>query len=635
MIMVTNPVPTAAARTRQVPVLSGVTDSGVANFEAVERTFAEMVQDRAEFEPEEVAFCHWDGTRAIPTTWAQYASAVREVALGLAALNVARGDRVAIMAPGRGEWVITALGILSAGAIPVGVYPMSSAAEVRQLVRHSEAVAMVVGDDADVAKVAAVAPELPALRAVISFDGAPSGLPKTVVSKTWADLRESGRAHDAANPSLFDELLDEGDIDQSAALFYTSGSTGAPKGVIHTHRTLQYSVLGAAVLNPELTTIRRDSVSFLGLSHVSPALSGVFTPIMTRAVVTFCRMDQLSEALRGVRPTGIVWPPRLHEKLLSVALAAIKETPASFQKSYEDAMLVAREVAAARRRGDVVPAELQARYDQAQEQVFLPLRAKLGMDRVNVAWTASGAMAPEVHALWQMWGLDLRELYGTTETAGWVLAQWDRAFPPPGTVGKAMPDPRFAIKTSSEGELLVKGPLLFSGYWNNPEATAEVMDGEWYRTGDLVEIDASGEVKLIGRAKDIIVTNGGKTISPQPIEMRLKASPLVEEAVVVGDGRKYLTVLIWPTEKGSRLDRDALQEGLRAWIEELNTEFARPLQLKDFRIAPRALSPGAGELTAKGTIRRAAVLTSFSALVDEMYSAAEHTEFARQAGLQG
>ena len=633
--MVTNPVPTAAARTRQVPVLSGVTDSGVANFEAVERTFAEMVQDRAEFEPEEVAFCHWDGARAIPTTWAQYASAVREVALGLAALNVTRGDRVAIMAPGRGEWVVTALGILSAGAIPVGVYPMSSAAEVRQLVGHSEAVAMVVGDDADVAKVAIVAPELPALRAVISFDGAPSGLPKTVVSKTWADLRESGRAHDAANPSLFDELLDEGDIDQSAALFYTSGSTGAPKGVIHTHRTLQYSVLGSAVLNPELTSIRRDSVSFLGLSHVSPALSGVFTPIMTRAVVTFCRMDQLSEALRGVRPTGVVWPPRLHEKLLSVALAAIKETPASFQKSYEDAMAVARELAAARRRGDAVPAELQARYDQAQEQVFLPLRAKLGVDRVNVAWTASGAMTLEVHALWQMWGVDMRELYGTTETAGWVLAQWDRAFPTPGTVGKAMPDPRFAIKTSSEGELLVKGPLLFRGYWNNPEATAEVMDGEWYRTGDLVEIDASGEVKLIGRAKDIIVTNGGKTISPQPIEMRLKASPLVEEAVVVGDGRKYLTVLIWPTEKGSRLAGDALQDGLRAWIEELNTELARPLQLKDFRIAPRALSPGAGELTAKGTIRRAAVLTSFSALVDEMYDAAEHNEFAGQARLQG
>ncbi|GIQ75448.1 fatty-acid--CoA ligase [Bradyrhizobium sp. RD5-C2] len=631
--MVTNPA--AAARARQVPVLSGVVDSGVANFEAVERTFAQMVQDRAGVEPEEVAFCQWDGTRAIPTTWAQYASAMREVALGLAALGVTRGDRVAIMAPGRGEWVITALAILSAGAIPVGVYPTSAAAEVRQLVGHSEAVAMVVGDHADVAKVAAVVPELPALRVVISFDGAPSGLPETIVSKTWADLREAGRALDETNPALFDFLLDGGHIDQTAALFYTSGSTGAPKGVIHTHRTLQYSILGSAVLNPELTKTRRDSVSFLGLSHVSPALSGVFSPIMTRAVVTFCRLDQSSEALRGARPTGIVWPPRLHEKLLSGALSAIKAAPASFQKSYEDAMAVAREVAATRRSGEAVPVALQARYDQVQEKVFLPLRAQLGVDRVGVAWTASGAMTPEVHALWQMWGVDLRELYGTTETCGWVLAQWDRAFPPPGTVGKAMPDPRFAIKTSSEGELLVKGPLLFRGYWNDPEATAEVMDGEWYRTGDLVEIDASGEVKLIGRAKDIIVTNGGKTISPQPIEVRLKACPLVEEAVVVGDGRRYLTALIWPSENGGRLEKAVLQDGLRTWIEDLNAEHARPLQLKDFRIAPRALSLGAGELTSKGTIRRAAVLTSFSALVDEMYSAAEHNEFAGQARLQG
>lgn len=623
--MATNSVSTAAAGTRRAPALVSAN-----NFEAIERTFAQMVQDRAEIEPDEVAFRQWDGTHAVPTTWAQYASAVREVSLGLAALGVAPGDRIAIMAAGRTEWVITALGILSAGAIPVGVYPTSAAAEVKQLVGHSEAVAIVVGDADDVAKVAAVASELSALRAVISFDGAPSGLPEAVVSKTWADLRESGRAHDAANPSLFDKLLEGGDIDQPAALFYTSGSTGAPKGVVHTHRTLQYSILGTAILNPELTG---SPLSFLGLSHVSPALSGVYAPIMTRMVVTFCRMDQLTEALRGMRPSGVVWPPRLHEKVLSGVLATIKASPAPLQKGYESAMEVAREVAAARRRGDAVPAELQARYDQAQEQVFRPLRAKLGMDGVKVAWTASGAMTPEVHALWQMWGVDLRELYGTTETCGWVLAQWDRAFPPPGTVGKAIPDPRFAIKTSAEGELLVKGPSLFRGYWNNPEATAEVMDGEWYRTGDLVEIDAAGEVKLVGRAKDLIVTNGGKTISPQPIEMRLKANPFIEEALVVGDGRKYLTALIWPSEKGASLDRGALQESLRAWIEEHNKDFARPLQIKDFRIAPRALVEG--ELTAKGTIRRAPVITAFSALVDEMYSAAEHDEFARQAGLQG
>lgn len=633
--MATNPVPAATARTRQVPVLSGVIDVGVADFQAVERTFAQMVQERAEVEPDEVAFCQWDGTRAIPTTWAQYASAVREVALGLAALRVLPGDRVAIMAPGRGDWVIAALAILSAGAIPVGVYPMSSAAEVRQLLGHSEAVALFVGDDNDVAKVASVAPELPALRAMIGFDVSQSALPGTVVGKTWAALRDTGRAHGLANPALFDERLGSGHIDQPAALFYTSGSTGAPKGVVHTHRSLQYAVLGCALIIPKVTTTRRDSLSFLGLSHVSPAMSGVYVPIMTRAVVTFCRLDQLSEALRGVRPTGMVWPPRLHEKLLSAALAAIKGAPASFQKSYEDAMVVAREVAAARQRGECVSGELQARYDQAQQQVFLPLRAKLGVDRVDIAWTASGAMTPDVHALWQLWGVDLREMYGTTETCGWVLAQWDRAFPPPGTIGKAMPDPRFGIKVSREGELLVKGPLLFSGYWKNAEATADAMDGEWYRTGDLVEIDASGEVKLIGRAKDIIVTSGGKTINPQPTEVRLKASSLVEEALVVGDGRKYLTALIWPSENGSKLDRQALHESLQKQIGDINAELARPLQLKDFRIAPRPLSPGAGELTAKGTIRRAAVLTSFSALVDEMYDSAEHKEFADQARLQG
>lgn len=623
--MVTNSVPTTAAGTRRTPAL--ISANG---FEAIERTFAQMVQDRAEIEPEEVAFRQWDGTSAVPTTWAQYASAVREVALGLAALGVAPGDRVAIMAAGRTEWVITALGILSSGALPVGVYPTSAAAEVKQLIGHSGAVALVVGDAEDVGKIATVASALPTLRAVISFDGVPSGLPETIVSKTWADLRESGRSQDAGNPALFDGLLAGGDIDQPAALFYSSGSTGAPKGVVHTHRTLQYSILGTAILNPALTG---SPLSFLGLSHVSPALSGVYAPIMTRMVVTFCRMDQLTEALRGMRPSGVVWPPRLHEKVLSGVLGTIKASPAPIQKGYEQAMGVAREVAAIRWRGEVVPTELQARYDQAQEQVFRPLRAKLGMDEVKVAWTASGAMTPEVHALWQLWGLDLRELYGTTETCGWVLAQWDRAFPPPGTVGKVIPDPRFAIKTSPEGELLVKGPSLFRGYWNDPQATAEAMDGEWYRTGDLVEIDATGEVKLVGRAKDLIVTNGGKTISPQPIELRLKASPLIEEALVVGDGRKYLTALIWPSDMGAGLESEALQEGLRAWIEAHNKDFARPLQIKDFRIPPRALDDG--ELTAKGTIRRAPVLTAFSDLVDEMYSAAEHDEFARQAGLPG
>jgi long-chain acyl-CoA synthetase len=624
------PTPVAGHKSAYLPPLSSPTD-----FQAVERTFAQLLKDRAEAEPGETAFCHWDGVRAIPTTWGEYATTVREVALGLSASGVAPGDRVAIMSPARTEWVMAALGVLSVGAIPVGVYPTSSVAEVKQALQHSAASAVFAASASDAAKIAEVSAECPALRTAIGFDHQPEGLPSSVIPTAWTDLREAGRAAGEADPARFDALVEAGSIDQPAALFYTSGSTGAPKGVTHTHKSLQYSVLAFSASYPEIGTVRHDLVGFLGLSHVAPALLCVFTPIMTRLVITFCGMEQRSEALIGVRPTAVVWPPRLHEKLLDEALTELRAMPAPLRFSYALAMRIGRKVVALRRQGKPIPRHLQVMYGVALKRVFLPLRGRVGIDRIDVSWTASGAMTPEVMSLWHVWGLDLRELYGTTETCGSVLAQWDRPFPPPGTVGKSLPDPRWAIRTTAEGELLVSAPLMFRDYWGNPEATAEVMDGSWYHTGDLVEVDASGEVKLIGRLKDIVITSGGKTVSPQPIEVRLKASPLIEEAVIVGDGRKYLSVLIWTTDEGKRLTSEALAEGVRTWITEVNSELARPLQLKQFRITSRALSADEGELTLKGTIRRAGVLKSFAALIDEMYATAGQDEIARQTGLMG
>jgi long-chain acyl-CoA synthetase len=608
----------------KVPALHSLT-----GFEVLHRTFPQMLKDRAAVEPEVTAFCHWDGTRSIPTTWGSYQATVREVALGLNSLGVVPGDRVAIMSPARAEWVIAALGILSAGAIPVGVYPTSSVVEVKQALEHSEATAVFAASDAEVAKVTKVAAELPALRLLVGFDIDPSGAPESVVSETWAGVRESGVDRGESNPALFDELVEAGTIDQPAALFYTSGSTGAPKGVTHTHRTLQYSVLTFGMCYPGISSERHDLVGFLGLSHVAPALIGVFAPIMTRLVVTYARMDQWSEALVGVRPTAVLWPPRIYEKLLGEALSAVEARPAPSRLVYKLAMAVGRKVVGLRWQGKPLPWYLRTLYGLAVTFVFTPLRAKLGMDRITVSWTASAAMTPEVIGLWHIWGLDLRELYGTTETCGSVLAQWDRPFPPPGTVGKAMPDPRWLIKTNDEGELMVSAPLLFRDYWNDPRATAEVMEGTWYHTGDLVDVDSSGEVRLIGRAKDVVITSGGKTVSPQPIEVRLKSCPLVDEAVVVGDGRKYLTALIWPADDGNALTDAQLKDGVRDWIASVNSELARPLQLKDFRVAPRALSLEQGELTLKGTIRRAAVLKAFGELVDEMYNADWHDEIAR------
>ncbi|WP_234816956.1 MULTISPECIES: AMP-dependent synthetase/ligase [Mycolicibacterium] len=614
----------------EVPVLKTL-----AGFEAVNRTFAQMLCDRAEREPDVVAYCSWVDGVARPTTWSEYLQQVREVALGLHGLGAAPGDRVAIASATRQEWVIAALGILSLGAVPVGVYPTSSVAEVKQALESSEATVVFAETAADAAKVAAVAHDLPRLRATVGLDTEPQGLPASVRSVHWSELCDRGQSLALAEPELFATLVGAGDIDQPAALFYTSGSTGAPKGVIHTHRTLQYSVLAFAMSYPEVGRVRHDLVAFLGLSHVAPALIGVFTPIMTRLVITYCTMDQRLDALVGVRPTAVLWPPRMHEKLAGELLQQLSESGFAFRMQYAIAMQVSRRVSDMRWKNRYVPWYMRRLYNVCLRCVFIPLRAKVGMDRIRVGWTASGSMSPEVTALWQTWGLDLRELFGTTETCGSVIAQWDRAFPAPGTIGKCMPDPRWEARVSGEGELQLRSPCLFRGYLNDPEATAAAMDDGWYRTGDLVEMAPDGEVRIIGRIKDIIKTSGGKTVSPQPIELRLKASPHIDEAIVVGEGRKYLTVLVGPSEEARAMttaERDAV---LTAWIDEVNSELSRPLQLKKFRVLPRLLSAAEGELTLKGTIRRSAILASFSDLVDDMYDVGEQGEIARQARFTG
>ncbi len=627
----TNPrATTSSTGGTQVPVLNTLTE-----FEAVNRTFAQMLCDRAEREPDAIAYRSWMNGTACPTTWSGYLQQVREVTLGLHDLGALPGDRVAIVSSTRHEWVVAALAILSLGGVPVGVYPTSSVAEVKQALESSESTVVFAEGAADVEKVAAVAGELPRLRAMIGFETKPQGLAESVRAVHWGELRHRGRSRSVTEPGLFATLVAAGDIDQPAALFYTSGSTGAPKGVIHTHRTLQYSVLAFAMSYPEVGRTRHDLVAFLGLSHVAPALIGVFTPIMTRLVVTYCTMDQRLDALVGVRPTAVLWPPRMHEKLAGEVLQQLSESGAVFRLQYAIAMQIARRVSKIRWKGRGVPWYLDHLYNVCLRRVFIPLRAKVGMDRIRVAWTASGNMSPEVTALWQTWGLDLRELFGTTETCGSVLAQWDRAFPPPGTIGKAMPDPRWQARVSDDGELQLHSPCLFGGYLNDSEATAAAMEDGWYRTGDLVEMDTDGEVRIIGRIKDVLKTSGGKTVSPQPIELRLKASPLIDEAIVVGEGRKYLTVLVGASEQAramAAVDRDT---ALAKWIDEVNTELSRPLQLKKFRVLPRPISAADGELTLKGTIRRSAILASFRDLVDEMYDSGEQGEIARQARFAG
>lgn len=611
-----------------IPVLQSIQ-----NFEASPRTFSQMLVDRAAREPDAVAFASFQDGIARPTTWGEYLHEVQQVAIGLHEFGVGAGDRVAIMSSTRREWVIAALAIHSLDAILVGVYPTSSAPELARVLEISEATAIFVETASDLRKLAAIASNTPHLRIAVGIDTVPTELPESVRAADWRSLQKSGRARAAAEPDLFGTLAERGEVDHPAVLFWTSGSTGDPKGVVHTHRTLQYSVLGFAMAYPEIGRVPHDSVAFLGLSHVAPALVNVFVPIMTKLVVTFCAMEQRLPALKNVRPTAIVWPPRMYEKLAGELLEELAKSGPLFRARYAVAMTIARAVWARRRNGERLPRYLDALYRLSLRTVFLPLRATCGMQRIDVSWTSSGAMTPELAALWQMWGVDLREMYGTTETCGPVLVQWGRTSFPAGTVGRSLPDPRWSVRISKEGEFQVKGPCLFTGYWRDPAATETALDDGWYGSGDLVEIAPDGDVTIIGRIKDVLKTSGGKSVSPQPIEVRLKASPLVDEAIVVGEGRKYLTALLSVSEEAKAMPAQERHAALEVWIAEVNSELARPLQLKNFRVLPRALSADLGELTLKATIRRGNILASFADLIDEMYEGHEQDQISGHARL--
>ncbi|WP_406634301.1 AMP-binding protein [Amycolatopsis sp. WGS_07] len=631
-----------------------------------DRTLPGLLLDRATREPDAVALRYSRGGTMRTVTWRTYLDRVRELAFGLVAQGVRHGDRVAVMSSARPEWVFAALAVQSVGGVVIGVYPTNSPAEIEQILVHSEAVAFLGETAAELAKVAKIAANTPALRLVAGIDAPPPDLPPRITGATWDDLRsagthsadgsadgfadgfddgfangsadgfDDGSADGFANGSAdgsddgsadgfadgFAELIAATALDDPAVLFYTSGSTGVPKGVIHSHRTIQHAVQSVIGLYPESRTARHDVVGFLPLAHVAPAVLLVFTPLHTRLVVTFCRIEEYGEVLRAVRPTAILWPPRFYEKLAAELIGRAESWNILRRGVYRFAMRVGRRMAEKRWSGRRASLGLRIIYTAAVRGVFFPLRATLGMDRIRVAWTASAAMPESVVALWQIWGLDLRENYGLTETAGCPIGQFGQPFPRPGRIGREFPDPRFQVKLAEDREMLLRAPLLFDGYWRNPAETEAAFADGWFRTGDLMERTADGDIRLIGRKKDVIITRGGKTVDPQPIEVRLKESLLIEEAIVVGDARKYLTVLIESSAGAESAGR------LRAELDRVNADLARVEQLKDFRVLPRPLDPARGERTANGKVKRAAVVESFAELIDDMYGATDDAAIA-------
>jgi len=563
-------------------------------------------------------------------TWAEYGEGVAEVTAGLADLGIGPGERVAILSGNRVEWHLADLGALANGGVTVPVYPTSSAAQVGYILGHCGARLCFVEGRELLAKVLEVRDTLPKLDRVVIFDDGERLDAPFLVS--FSELRAVGAARLQREPQLPDERVSGIVPEQAATFVYTSGTTGPPKAAILTHANIMWTIRSAASL-VHLAAGERF-LSFLPLSHVAERGMSEFAPITVGGETWFARsLATVAADLLDCRPTVFFAVPRVWEKLQTAVLEKMGEAP------WLTRTMVRRYVELGRH----IEAEVQmdrrpALWETLPHLVLdaslgVRIRQEIGLDRAHILITAAAPIHPDLVRWLHAIGLPVIELYGQTEVCGPTTCN-----PPEdnrvGTVGRGLPGVR--VRIAEDGEILVQGGNVCAGYFNDPAGTSELLDTEgWMHSGDLGTIDADGYLRLTGRKKDLIITAAGQNIAPQDIEMELKSYPLVAEAVVVGEGRRYLTAILmldaeaigeWAHDHGKVADYEVLTSDpdLRAEIDALvaavNARRSRVEGIRKHRILAHELTVAAGELTPTLKVKRSVVCQLNSDLVEEMYA---------------
>jgi long-chain acyl-CoA synthetase len=561
---------------------------------------------------------------------------IRAFSVGLRRSGVGAGDRVGLICESRPEWSIADLAILTSGAINVPVYPTLSASQTRFILDDAGVTVAVVSDDTQLAKILAIAPELPKLTTVIVVAPSgplPQGTPGGRAVLVMRALVEEWRAKVTADASLVEEYesaarrVGAGDV---ATIIYTSGTTGHPKGVMLTHRNILSNLTAAmAVLQ-----IRGEDepLSFLPLSHVFERLA-LYLFLLLGCRVSFAEsLQTVSRDLVRVRPTFMTGVPRVFEKFHHAVLDAVAGATVPRKAMFRWAMRVAKAVANARLAGLAPPPLAALQRPLADALVLGKIRARLG-GRMRLMVSGSAPLAHSTGEFLFAVGLPVSECYGLTESSPGITAN------PPGairlgTVG--IPIPGVDVRIADDGEVLVRGPNIMLGYFNRPEDTAAVLREGWLHTGDIGHLDADGYLTITDRKKDLIVTSGGKNIAPAPIELRLKESPLVSEAVLVGERRKFPAALIIPdfvvleehlraagAPSGSReqlVARADVQAIFQALLDEINEHLAQFEKIKRFALLPREMTIEGGELTPTLKVRRKIVEQHWAAVIEQLYA---------------
>ena len=567
-------------------------------------------------------------------TWQQAGQAVREIAMGLVSHGFAVGDCASILSNTRLEWVLADMAVLTAGGISNGIYPTDSVSQVQYLCEDSRTTVLFVEDEEQLDKALMARTQLPMLKLIVVIDT--EGLTRfsdpMVVS--LQALREQGLAFDRTHPAEFDQRRVSRKPSDLAILIYTSGTTGKPKGAMHSHGGMVYVMRG---YSRYLAQDEHDErMLFLPLCHIAERIGGMYSCIYGGAILNFVENpDTVPENVREISPTLFFAVPRVWEIFYSAVTIAIAEAGVVQQAVYKGCVGIGYAVAERVLHRQPVPVWLKVSFQIARLLALNNVRRMMGIERARFLGTGAAPISPDLVRWYLALGIPMLEVWGQTESGGAsTFMPYEHIVP--GSIGKACDYNEVKVDPVTH-ELLIRGPNVFMGYLNQPEKTAETIDADgWLHTGDVGSVDSDGFFKITDRMKDIIITAGGKNITPSEWENELKFSPYVTDAVVIGDKRPYLSVIIMidldNVEKFAQ-DRDVpfsnyasltraieVQSLIQAEIDKVNAKFARVEQIKQFRLLDTQLTAEDDELTPTMKLKRKFVEKKYSDLIESMYA---------------
>jgi long-chain acyl-CoA synthetase len=585
--------------------------------------------------PDKVALRHKDYGIWHDVTWKQYGEKVKQVAMGLISLGLQKGECVSIISENRPEWVYADFGIMFAGGVTAGIYTTNAPEQCGYIVQNSGSRFYFAENEEQFDKTLKFRKDTPHLAKVIVMEMEGLKRYQDPLLMSFDDLLKLGKEFDSKNPGLFEQCCGKVKPEDLAVLIYTSGTTGPPKGAMLTHSNLLY--MSEAMVNVNPVKDGDETLSYLPLCHIFEQLFTVMINVRYGTICNFIESpDTVMDNMKEVSPTVTCGVPRIWEKYASGIMIRMSDATWFKRMVFKAAMGIGMKYANLKLNFKPIPSYLKVAYLAAYAAVFRKLKERLGFDRVRIAYSGAAPISPDVLKFFNAIGLPLVEGYGQTEGTG-VTTVSQKGRLKIGKVGQPLPG--VEVKIAEDGEILVKGPGIFKGYFNNPEATAETLKDGWLHSGDVGVLDEEGFLKITDRKKDLIITAGGKNIAPQNIENQLKFSPYINDAVVIGDRRKYLVALIAIDEEnvikyaqdhkiqfgtyGSLTQAPEIKQLIQSEVDRVNRTLAQVEQVKKFSIIPKKLYEEDGEVTPTMKVKRKSINEAYKDIIEKMYKGGE------------